>query len=84
MNIRQCKDGETLAHFLYYDETGRIIGEVNRAGHQINTKHATTIYPDSERIISLGMYIGTDHAKAAVERWWLIQERTLIQYEDNN
>jgi hypothetical protein len=84
MNIRQWKDGETLAHFLYYDETGRIIGEVNRAGHQINTKHTTTIYPDSERIISLGMYINSDSAKAAVEKWWLIQERTLIQYEDSN
>ena len=84
MNIRQWKDGETLAHFLYYDETGRIIGEVNRAGHQINTKHTTTIYPDSERIISLGMYINSDSAKAAVEKWWLIQERTLIQYENNN
>jgi hypothetical protein len=84
MNIRQWKDGETVAHFLYYDESGRIIGEVNRAGHQINTKHTTTIYPDSERIISLGMYINSDSAKAAVEKWWLIQERTLIQYEDNN
>lgn len=84
MNIRQWKDGETLAHFLYYDETGRIIGEVNRAGHQINTKHTTTIYPDSERIISLGMYINSDSAKAAVEKWWLIQERTLINYEHTN
>ncbi len=82
MNIRQWKDGETVAHFLYYDETGRIIGEVNRAGHQINTKHTTTIYPDSERIISLGMYINSDSAKAAVEKWWLIQERTLINYEN--
>ena len=84
MNIRQWKDGETLAHFLYYDETGRIIGEVNRAGHQINTKHTTTIYPDSERILSLGMYINSDSAKAAVEKWWLIQERTLINYEHTN
>ena len=82
MNIRQWKDGETVAHFLYYDETGRIIGEVNRAGHQINTKHTTTIYPDNERILSLGMYINSDTAKAAVERYWLIQERTLIQHED--
>ena len=84
MNLRQWKDGETVAHFLYYDETGRIIGEVNRAGHQINTKHTTTIYPDSERIISLGMYINSDSAKAAVEKWWLIQERTLINYEHTN
>jgi hypothetical protein len=81
---RQWKDGETLAHFLYYDETGRILAEVNRAGHQINTKHTTTIYPDTERIVSLGMYINSEYAKQAVERWWLIQERTLIQYEDNN
>lgn len=79
MNIRQWKDGETVAHFLYYDESGRIIGEVNRAGHQINTKHTTTVYPDTSQSISLGMYINSDTAKAAVEKYWLIQERTLIE-----
>jgi len=81
---RQWKDGETVAHFLYYDETGRILAEVNRAGHQINTKHTTTVYIDNERVLSLGMYINSDFAKQAVERWWLIQDRTLINYEDNN
>ena len=81
---RQWKDGETVAHFLYYDETGRILAEVNRAGHQINTKHTTTVYIDNERILSLGMYINSDFAKQAVERWWNIQDRTLINYEDNN
>jgi hypothetical protein len=82
--IRSWKDGETVAHFLYYDETGRILAEVNRAGHQINTKHTTTVYIDNERILSLGIYINSDFAKQAVERWWNIQDRTLINYEDNN
>jgi len=82
--IRSWKDGETVAHFLYYDETGRILAEVNRAGHSINTKHTTTIYIDNERILSLGVYINSDFAKQAVERWWNIQDRTLIQYEDKN
>ncbi len=81
---RQWKDGETLAHFLYYDETGRILAEVNRAGHQINTKHTTTIYVDNERIVSLGMYINSDFAKQALERWWMIQDRTLINYDNTN
>ena len=81
MNIHQWKDGETVAHFLYYDDTGRIIGEVNRAGHQINTKHTTTVYPNTSQAISLGMYINSETAKAAVERYWLIQERTLIEHE---
>jgi len=81
---RQWKDGETVAHFLYYDDTGRILAEVNRAGHQINTKHTTTVYIDNERVLSLGMYINSDYAKQAVERWWLIQDRTLLNYEDNN
>ena len=76
---RQWKDGETVAHFLYYDDTGRILAEVNRAGHQINTKHTTTVYIDNERILSLGMYINSDFAKQAVERWWLIQDRTLLE-----
>lgn len=81
MNLRQWKDGETVAHFLYYDETGRIIGEVCLAGHQIKSKHTTTIYLDNERTLSLGMYINTETAKAAVERFWLIQDRTLLQNE---
>ena len=76
---RQWKDGETVAHFLYYDETGRIIGEVGLAGHQIKTKHTTTIYPDNERILSLGMYINSEYAKSAVEKYWLIQDRTLLE-----
>lgn len=77
--IRSWKDGETAAHFLYYDETGRIIGEVCRAGHQINTKHTATVYPDTTRSLSLGMYINTDTAKAAVERYYLISDRTLLE-----
>lgn len=82
--IRQWKDGETVAHFLYFDESGRIIGEVGLAGHQIKTKHTTTIYPDNKGVFSLGMYINSEYAKSAVERWWLIQDRTLLNYEDNN
>ena len=77
---RQWKDGETVANFLYYDDTGRIIGEVGLAGHQIKTKHTTTIYPDNKEVFSLGMYINSEFAKQAVERWWLIQDRTLIEH----
>jgi len=78
--IRSWKDGETVAHFLYYDEHGRIIGEVNRAGHQINTKHTTTVYPDTEKALGLGMYINSESAKKAVERYWNIQDRTLLEW----
>jgi hypothetical protein len=81
MNIRLWKDGETVAHFIYYDDTGRIIGEVNRAGHQMNTKHTTTVYPNAKDSFGLGMYISSDTAKAAVEKFWLIQDRTLIEHE---
>lgn len=81
MNIRQWKDGETVAHFIYFDEYGRIVGEVNRAGHQMNTKHTTAVYPNTSDSISLGMYISSDTAKAAVEKFWLLQERTLIENE---
>ena len=77
--IRSWKDGETVANFLYYDETGRIIGEVGLAGHQIKTKHTTTIYPDNKEVFSLGMYISSDYAKQAVERFWNIQDRTLLE-----
>ena len=68
-----------VSYRLYYDEHGRIIGEVNRAGHQINTKHTTTVYPDTEKALGLGMYINSDSAKKAVERYWNIQDRTLLE-----
>ena len=76
----QWKDGEGLANYLYYDKNGRIIGEVGRAGMQISTKHFATIYKPDNTIVNLGMYINTEFAKAAVENWFLIQTRTLIQH----
>jgi len=81
MNLLRWKDGETVANFLYYDETGRIIGEVGRAGHQVNTKHFASIYKPDNTIINLGMYINTESAKAAVEHYFTIQSRTFIEHE---
>jgi rRNA processing protein Krr1/Pno1 len=81
MNVHRWKDGETVANYLYYNETGRIVGEVGRAGHQVNTKHFASIYKSDNTIVNLGMYINTESAKAAVENWFLIQSRTLIEHE---
>jgi hypothetical protein len=81
MNIHRWKDGEGLGNYLHYDETGRIVGEVGRAGNQINTKHFATIYKLDNTIVNLGMYINTESAKAAVENYFLVQSRTLIDYD---
>lgn len=80
MKTLQWKDGETVANFLYYNETGRIVGEVGRAGHQINTKHFATIFQPDNNIINLGMYINTESAKGAVEHYFIMQSRTLVEY----
>jgi rRNA processing protein Krr1/Pno1 len=77
----QWKDGEGVANYLYYDKTGRIIGEVGRAGMQISTKHFATIYKPDNTIVNLGMYINTESAKTAIENFFLIQTRTLISHE---
>lgn len=74
--MRQWKDGETTLHYLYYNDYGRIVGEAMRAGHQVNTKHIATIYPNTTEIVNLGMYITSDYAKEAVERWWKQYDNT--------
>lgn len=75
---RNWKDGETVANFLYYNEYGRIIGEVGRVGNVVNTKHYASVYPSTTENGNLGTYISTDYAKKAVEHFWNIQDRTML------
>jgi hypothetical protein len=81
---RNWKDGETVANFLYYNEHGRIIGEVGRVGNVVNTKHYASVYSNTtNESNSLGTYISTDYAKKAVEHFWNIQDRTMITNEND-
>jgi len=46
----QWKDGETVANFLYYDEAGRIIGEVGLAGEVRQVGHLARRLNEASRL----------------------------------
>jgi len=66
-----------FSQFVYYDEAdGKIIGAVYKIGNQ-NSIYGAKINADVEGI--LGQYIDSDYARRAVEEYWEIQSRTLLE-----
>lgn len=62
---------------FYSDENGRIVGEVGIIGTGRN-KYYATVYPNATESISLGVYITHIFGTLAVEKYWEIQNRTLL------
>jgi hypothetical protein len=65
--------------YIYHNENGRIIGEVGHVGLSYDKVYATVYDTESNNSKSLGHYINGDWAKKAVETFWEIQDRTLIE-----
>lgn len=76
--MRNWKEG---AHdtFLYYDtDNGRIIGQLHTQAHtRIWVARVLTEVYNEE--VYLGQYISVDFAQKAVEQYWNIQDRTLLE-----
>ena len=78
MKSYNWKENETAeCHYYYREEDGRIVGQTNKISH-------TKIWLSKIMLISneeqyLGQYIDLHHSKKAIEQFWLIQERTLIE-----
>ena len=67
-----------FSQWVYYDDTdGKIIGSVYKVGTQ-NTIWGAKVYTDREGV--LGQYIDSDYAKKAVELFWDVQSRTVLEY----
>ena len=63
---------------MFYDDIdGKIIGMVYRIGTQ-NTIWGAKVYTDMEGI--LGQYIDSDYAKKAIELYWDVQSRTVLEH----
>lgn len=86
MNTRQWKDADHGCHYLYKEDTGLIIGQVYNIAH---TKiWGTRVYAHSKTSVTygteekhLGTYISLETAKTAIEVFWDIQDRTLLQHD---
>ena len=63
-----------FSQFVYYDDAdGKIIGSVYKVGN------SQSIYGASVDNNVLGHYIDCDFARRAVEQYWNIQDKTLLE-----
>jgi hypothetical protein len=79
--MKRWQEKEFYQSVFYDDVDGKIIGVVYRVGTQ-NTIWGAKVYTDMEGV--LGQYIDSDYAKKAVELFWDVQSRTVLEYTDVN
>lgn len=76
--MKVWKETEFSTFFYYDDGDGRIIGVVHKLGTQSVIYLAKVLVAlNGEQV--LGQYVDSDFARKAVERYWLIEEKTLIE-----
>jgi hypothetical protein len=69
-----------FTQFVYYDDAdGKIIGAVYKIGNQ-NSIYGAKVYCEVEGI--LGQYIDSDYARKAVEFFWDMQSRTVLEHDN--
>lgn len=64
-------------YYYYQENSGLIVGQVHNVAYTKIWVAKITITPGNEK--HLGQYISDQHAKIAVENYWIMQERTLIE-----
>jgi hypothetical protein len=68
-----------FSQWVYYDnQDGKIIGAVYKIGNSIGIWGARVYLINNAEAV-LGQYIDSDYAKRAVEYYWEVQSRTLIE-----
>ena len=75
--MKQWMEKEYDNHCYYDDENGRIIGMTTRMGISKSIYNATAYNIKLEE--PLGNYVTLEYAKKAIELFWEIQERTLLE-----
>ncbi len=78
MTVRKWQELEANNQYYYNEVDGLIIGQIHRFGTS-NSIYTATVKPDNIDKV-LGYYISGDHAKKAVQRFWEIEDGTLIGY----
>lgn len=77
MNKRNWTDGVQDTYYLYTIEDGRIVGQVNKIAHtKIWVCKIINNYNDEKYI---GLFISSDMGMKAVEKYWAVQEMTLLE-----
>lgn len=74
--MKKWTEKEFGNHCYYDDVNGMIIGMTTKMGNHNSIYIATAI---DGRENPLGSYVSLEYARAAIELYWEIQERTLIE-----
>jgi hypothetical protein len=75
--MRKWQEFENKTHYYYNDEDGLIIGQIHKFGNSMMV-YTASVKPDNVDQI-LGQFISGDFAKKSVEKYWDIQDRTLLE-----
>jgi hypothetical protein len=75
--MRKWQDYEATNKYYYDDDDGMIIGQIHKFGTSVSIYTATVKPNNIDKL--LGQYVNVDYAQKAVENFWLIQDRTLIE-----
>lgn len=75
--IREWKDTDNDCHYFYNSEDGKIVGMVHNIVHTKIWLAKIIFNHNDEKY--LGQFITKDFSKASVERYWDIEDRTLIE-----
>ena len=73
--MREWKDSENRCSYQWQVKDGRIVAQVHNMAH--TTVWLAKIIHNYNEETYIGQYIDMNSAKAAVDTYWNIQERTL-------
>ena len=79
--MKQWQEKEFSQWVYYDDQDGKIIGAVYKIGTSTGIWGARVYLINSEESI-LGQYIDSDYARKAVQLYWEIDSRTVLEYKN--
>ena len=78
--MNKWTETERGSFFYYREADGLVIGQAHRFGTQ-TILHTARIYKENDEKI-LGQYINSDSARRAIEKFWDIENRTLVEFKE--
>jgi len=79
--MKQWQEKEFSQWVYFDDQDGKIIGAVYKIGTSTGIWGARVYLINSEESI-LGQYIDSDYARKAVQLYWEIDSRTVLEYKN--
>lgn len=76
--MKQWMEKEFSQWVYYDDQDGKLIGAVYKIGNSTGIWGARVYLINNNEMV-MGQYIDSDYARKAVERYWEIDGRTLLE-----